>query len=322
MSNTPDVRAGTPGRAPRSRVARRARTALAALALGSLFAAPAAGAPDDLETLREKALVLVNEARAARDLPALEAREALAEAAQAHAEDMARRGYFAHEAPDGDTVRDRFLAAGGGRWKVVRENIAKCTNCEADRGRVAAFQEGWMESPGHRANILAEGLAGFGFGLAVEGDAVRAVQTFAGPGAAGGESGEPVAPEAAAERLLERVNEARAAAGLAPLEPAPALAEAARALADRAFEGGGEGDVLSLLPEGARGSWSALAAASAACGGCGRKIAEADAERFAGRLLEGSGGRLLSERFGHAGLALSASGEGRKTVAVLLGARR
>ena len=59
---------------------------------------------------------------------------------------MAARGFFDHTDPDGDTPWDRAAAAGisdlGG------ENIARG---QAD---AQAVMEAWMNSPGHRANIL------------------------------------------------------------------------------------------------------------------------------------------------------------------------
>ncbi|MGF1554149.1 MAG: CAP domain-containing protein [Paracoccaceae bacterium] len=293
----------------------------AVVLLGLALPAAAAEVPDDLAALRERALALVNEDRAAHGLPTLEPRAALDEAAQVHAEDMAAQGYFAHEAPDGDDVRDRYLAAGGGRWKVARENIARCTNCAPDRERIEAFQEGWMDSPGHRANLLAGGLAGFGFGIAASGDRVWAVQTFAGPGASSDEGG-PIAADAVARRLIERVNAARAEAGAAPVERSAALRSAAAALARRAFAEDGSLDLVAALPDGARSRFAALAASSVACGGCGTEPTAADVERLGGRLLEASGGRLTEPRFDRLGVALLADGTGRKTLAAVLGASR
>lgn len=57
--------------------------------------------------------------------------------------------------------------------------------------RVARLQEGWMDSPGHRRNILLPGLDRFGFGIAGNSEVLYSAQTFAGPwlprGAEGGE---------------------------------------------------------------------------------------------------------------------------------------
>lgn len=78
-------------------------------------------------------------------------------AARAHAQDMAARGYFAHESPEGEKAegRVRRLAA----WAIVmdtRENLAFIETSHplpvAARAREA--MEGLMNSPGHRKNIL------------------------------------------------------------------------------------------------------------------------------------------------------------------------
>ena len=53
----------------------------------------------------------------------------LDKAAQAHAEDMLQRHYYAHETPEGKDPRDRFLAAGGSPSSLVEENIARCAGC-------------------------------------------------------------------------------------------------------------------------------------------------------------------------------------------------
>src|SRR5512132_4135323 len=88
----------------------------------------------DLTELRSKALKLVNEAREQHGLPALQSRPELDRAAQAHAEDMLNRSYFDHVSPEGKTVFDRYVAAGGSRWRLVAENICRCMTREGHRG--------------------------------------------------------------------------------------------------------------------------------------------------------------------------------------------
>jgi uncharacterized protein YkwD len=132
--------------------------------------------------LEQRALALVNEARAEAGLDALSYSASLAEAAQQHAEDMLERDYYAHETPGGETFADRIREAGDERWLLTAENIARCAGCQTPPGvaRVEAFHEGWMDSAGHRRNILEEDATSFGFGIVGEGEAVYAVQTFAG----------------------------------------------------------------------------------------------------------------------------------------------
>ncbi|MFD7133177.1 CAP domain-containing protein [Streptomyces sp. NPDC059894] len=91
-------------------------------------------------------LKLVNEERSKVGCSALAANSALAGLAQSFSEDMAARGFFDHTDPDGATPWDR--AAKAGISDLGGENIARG---QAD---AAAVMEAWMNSPGHRANIL------------------------------------------------------------------------------------------------------------------------------------------------------------------------
>ncbi|WP_439817928.1 CAP domain-containing protein [Zavarzinia sp. CC-PAN008] len=152
------------------------------LLLTLLLVLPGAAAAADpaLEEARAAGIELANRDRAANGLTPLRPDPVLNRAAQAHAEDMLARGYFAHRAPDGGTLRDRFAAAGGTTWSRLAENIATCDGCPDPLGarRLAQVQDGWMNSPGHRANILNPQLDLIGYGLAVAGRRSYAVQVF------------------------------------------------------------------------------------------------------------------------------------------------
>ncbi len=69
-------------------------------------------------------------------------------AAQAKLDDMFRQQYFEHESPDGKRPADVIKAAGY-EYIVVGENLA-LGNYKNDELLVQA----WMDSPGHRANII------------------------------------------------------------------------------------------------------------------------------------------------------------------------
>jgi uncharacterized protein YkwD len=92
-------------------------------------------------------LALTNAERAKAGCGALRTNSALVEAAEAHAADMVDHHYFAHDSQDGRSPFDRMKAAGfkGG---AMAENIA------VGYTSPAAVVKGWMNSPGHRANIL------------------------------------------------------------------------------------------------------------------------------------------------------------------------
>ncbi|MCM1975896.1 MULTISPECIES: CAP domain-containing protein [unclassified Streptomyces] len=91
-------------------------------------------------------LQLVNEERAKVGCSPVAANSALSDLASAFSEDMAARGFFDHTNPDGESPWDR--AAEAGITTLGGENIARG---QAD---AAAVMEAWMNSPGHKANIL------------------------------------------------------------------------------------------------------------------------------------------------------------------------
>ena len=96
-------------------------------------------------------------------------------AANRHAADMARRGYFAHANPEGDRAGERVRDAGYS-WSRFGENIAR------GQGSVYEVVDGWMNSPEHRENILDCRLHQVGLGLAFSADRTPYwVQNFATP---------------------------------------------------------------------------------------------------------------------------------------------
>lgn len=104
----------------------------------------------EIMTLEEQCLNEVNRQRAAHRLPPLELSEDLLDVARFYSRRMAEEKFFAHVDPQGRNVRSRVDAAGI-RWRVLGENLAY-TNGYINP--VAASMRGWMESPGHRRNIL------------------------------------------------------------------------------------------------------------------------------------------------------------------------
>lgn len=113
--------------------------------------------PDDgnLATVNASVLCLVNGERAAAGLSALAANSQLAQAAEGMCKRMVSEKFFAHETPDGKTVVDRVEPTGyipnSGDW-VVGENLAWGSGALSTP---QAIVNGWMNSPGHKANVLA-----------------------------------------------------------------------------------------------------------------------------------------------------------------------
>ncbi|MCH0566591.1 CAP domain-containing protein [Streptomyces sp. MUM 2J] len=114
---------------------------------------------DGLARTEAEVAELTNRERARAGLPPLGADVRLAAAARAHSEDMATRAYHAHTSPDGTQPWDRAAAAGSAR-RTIGENIA------CGQRSPAEVVAGWMDSPGHRANILAPAFTHIGVGFA------------------------------------------------------------------------------------------------------------------------------------------------------------
>lgn len=94
-----------------------------------------------------RVLALINIEREERGLARLIMDEKLSRAAHAHAVDMSHRGYFSHTSPNGLGMTSRLRKAGAS-YSSAGENIA--------RGHDSAVSvvDGWMNSRGHRRNIL------------------------------------------------------------------------------------------------------------------------------------------------------------------------
>ena len=151
-----------------------------ALTLAALTLPPPEARAGALDDARERALELVNRDRLKRGRKPLSFDPALNRAAQVHAEDMLRRGYFSHKGRDGRRARQRYLDAGGSRRVSSGENIATCRGCATppDDARLKRLQRNWMNSRGHRVNILRREFTRFGYGLAYRNKRLYAVQTF------------------------------------------------------------------------------------------------------------------------------------------------
>lgn len=122
-------------------------------------------------------LKLVNQHRAQAGLGALGANGQLADIARAHAEDMAKRGFFSHVNPDGLDPNDRARMAGWGG--LVRENIGFSSNRGDGLATTEAVDVTLMNSPPHRATILNNVSAQVGIGIAYDSTGgIRACQLF------------------------------------------------------------------------------------------------------------------------------------------------
>jgi uncharacterized protein YkwD len=117
------------------------------LSLLLLTGAAAAHAAGDNEITAENVIRLMNEYRAGQALPPLGAEKRLMLAAEDRMRHMEDEGYWAHNAPDG-TRPFVWVKARAYEYRLVGENLASGFET------AALLVQSWMESPGHRANIM------------------------------------------------------------------------------------------------------------------------------------------------------------------------
>lgn len=147
-------------------------------------------APDRAASFERQAEALIetgiDEARArnSADAPPLAADAALTEIAQARSRAMAAGiAEFSHTDSEGHFIAADMVAKRFGPYGAIGENILKLGGSRhftaAEFARAAV--EGWMQSPGHRKNILNPDYDASGIGVALVGDTAYATQVFWGP---------------------------------------------------------------------------------------------------------------------------------------------
>lgn len=105
----------------------------------------------------DQVIILTNQERLNHGCGPLAIDDRLQLAAEGHSQDMALNDFFSHNAPDGTTPWDRIHAQGY-FYSMAGENIA------AGYPSPESVVEGWMNSDGHRANILNCGFKDIGVG--------------------------------------------------------------------------------------------------------------------------------------------------------------
>lgn len=107
---------------------------------------------------------ITNAERRANGCEPLRVDPRLTSSAYQHSRDMAMRGYFAHDTPEGRSFEDREIADGFPADKTGGENIAY------GQETAAVVMNVWMHSPGHRANILSCEFTAIGVGYYAPGN--------------------------------------------------------------------------------------------------------------------------------------------------------
>ncbi|MBL8878320.1 MAG: CAP domain-containing protein [Phycisphaerales bacterium] len=137
---------------------------------------PGCQSPNEEAAWRAQVLMLVNRERSSRGLATLIENATLQGQAEEYACELIHYDYFAHENPvTGSTLGDRSLEFGYD-YMVVGENLA------AGQTTPERAVADWMNSPGHRANILDERFTEIGIAVRIGGDyGIYWVQEFGRP---------------------------------------------------------------------------------------------------------------------------------------------
>ena len=168
-------------------------------------------APDD------RLLALMNDARRAADLRPLAKNEKVAAVAAAHAEDMKKQSYFAHNDKKGGTLGERLKAANIA-FNRAAENLSSAPTADD-------AHQSLMTSPGHRKNILDPELTDAGIGVVTnplangEPNLLFVIDFITPP--------KSTTADAFAEELLTVLNQLRAQHDLSPLVSDPRLKQLA-----------------------------------------------------------------------------------------------
>lgn len=114
---------------------------------------------DDVKALENEVIRLVNVERAKAGLPQLTQNWQLSRVARYKSQDMIDKGYFAHNSPTYGSPF-KMMESFGIRYSAAGENIAMGQQSPSQ------VMNAWMNSPGHRNNILSPSFTQIGVGLA------------------------------------------------------------------------------------------------------------------------------------------------------------
>ena len=125
---------------------------------------------------------MTNQARRAKGLAPLNQDAELTEVARAHSDDMLVRRFFDHTTPDGVSFDERISDRYRHRVRIMGENIWYASGYNLGKIHQVAkeIMDDWMNSPGHRENILDPKFTHLGVGVSARHHTIRATQEFVG----------------------------------------------------------------------------------------------------------------------------------------------
>jgi uncharacterized protein YkwD len=141
--------------------------------------------PVNLPGVEAAIVAMTNDIRRRHGLPLLLEEGICRDAARGHSADMVNRHYFSHTDPEGRTLKERLPANFTPRqWG---ENIWTGSGYDARQVRslAQAVMSGWMNSPGHRQNILGPGYNRLGVGVMAKNQEIKITEVFIGVAGAG-----------------------------------------------------------------------------------------------------------------------------------------
>lgn len=116
-----------------------------------------------LSQFEQQVITLTNAERAKEGLSALQADTKLMQSARAKSDDMAKNNYFSHTSPTYGSPFDQMKSLGIS-YKAAAENIAQGQKTPQE------VVQAWMDSPGHRANIMNGSYTHIGVGYSANGN--------------------------------------------------------------------------------------------------------------------------------------------------------
>jgi uncharacterized protein YkwD len=138
------------------------------------------GAKPGREAIEAFILQKINAARTKKGLKPLTQESRLLAAARDHSQEMAELNYFSHNSPTPglENFIDRITAAGAKGFSTGGENIVFRQQEMSDAEMAEALFQQWMDSPGHKENILTEEFLVTGLGVFLSGSRCWATQVF------------------------------------------------------------------------------------------------------------------------------------------------
>jgi len=127
--------------------------------------------------LEEDVFARINQLREDEGLKPLRFDRPLAAVARGFSRKMAVENFFSHEAPSGETFEDRIRKSRI-EFSRIGENIYKCTNLPKP---AESAVKAWLNSPGHRHNLLTVEYTETGIGVWKQGKTYYFTQDFIRP---------------------------------------------------------------------------------------------------------------------------------------------